>query len=123
MLIKYNTSEMSKRIQVQRCAKCNYPTAIYNCATAKYIRPATTCNHPATSDRNYISGCFDLQWRATSDTQVYLLVQGGHLCGFLSSSVTLSAPGRFEHVFLCTTNVLHLVNNLLQCSHGTFPMV
>ena len=75
LLIKYDTSETSKRIQVLRCTKCNYPATIYNHAAAEYIRPAATCIHPATSDRNYISGCFDLQWWATSDTQVYLLVQ------------------------------------------------
>ena len=75
MLIKYNTSETGERIQVLRCAKYNYPAAIYNHAAAEYTHPATTCIHPTTSDHNYISGCFDLQWQATSDTQVYLLVQ------------------------------------------------
>ena len=61
MVIKYNTLEMSKRIQVLRCTKRNYPAAIYNRAATKYIRPTTTCIHPAASDRIYISGCFDLQ--------------------------------------------------------------
>ena len=34
MVMKYNTSEMGKRIQVLRCTKYNYPTAIYNRAAA-----------------------------------------------------------------------------------------
>ena len=66
---------MGKRIQVLRCAKYNYPAAMYNRAATEYTHPAAICIHPTTSDRNYIPGCLDLQWRTTSDTWVYLLVQ------------------------------------------------
>ena len=58
-----------------RCAKCNYPATIYNHAAAEYIRPAAKYIRPTASDRNYIPGCLDLQWRTTSDARVYLLVQ------------------------------------------------
>ena len=114
---------MGKRIQVLMCTKYNYPATIYNCATTEYIHSAIKYTHPTASDCNYIPGCLDLQWRTTLDARVYLLVQWGHLCGFFSSSVRLSAPGRFGHIFLCTDNVLDSANNLLQCLHGSFPMV
>ena len=57
-----------KNTSANTCAKYDYPTTIYNRAAVKY-------NHLTASDRNYILGCLDLQWRTTSDARVYLLVQ------------------------------------------------
>ena len=70
MVTKYNTMirDGQKNTSVNTCAKYNCPAAIYNHPATKYIRPTT-------SDRNYIPGCLDLQWRTTSDAWVYLLVQ------------------------------------------------
>ena len=64
-----------KNTSANMCTKYNYPAAIYNRATAKYNHPAAKCNRLTTSDRNYISGCLDLQWWTTSDAHVYLLEQ------------------------------------------------
>ena len=63
MVTKYNTmiGDGQKNTSANTCTKYNHPAA-------KYIRPTA-------SDRNYIPGCLDLQWRTTSDTRVYLLVQ------------------------------------------------
>ena len=62
-----NTSAKVRKIQLSRCniQLCHHRI---HPPPAKYI-------HPAASDRNYIPGCLDLQWRTTSDAQVYLLVQ------------------------------------------------
>ena len=70
MVTKYNTMirDGQKNTSANTCAK-------YNRATTEYIHPAAKYIHPTASDRNYILGCFDLQWRTTSDARVYLLVQ------------------------------------------------
>ena len=66
----------------KRYTKYIHPTVIYRYAAAEYthcaatyIHYAATYIHIAAHRHNYIQGCFNLQWRATSDTQVYLLVQ------------------------------------------------
>ena len=77
MVTKYNTMirDGKKNTSVNTSTKYNHPAAIHNHAATEYIRPTTKYIRPTASDRNYIPGCLDLQWRTTSDARVYLLVQ------------------------------------------------
>ena len=77
MVTKYNTMirDGQKNTSANMCAKYNHPATKYNHAAAEYIHPTTKYIRPTASDRNYLLGCLDLQWRTTSDARVYLLVQ------------------------------------------------
>ena len=66
--IQYNNRRRIKNTSVNVCKK-------YTCLTTIYIHPTAKYNRPTASNRNYISGCLDLQWQTTSDVRVYLLEQ------------------------------------------------
>ena len=55
-----------------RYEKCDHPVAIYNYAAAEYICSTAIYIQLTAPHHNYIPGCFNLQWRATSNTRAYI---------------------------------------------------